>query len=66
MKTGEFLENLDLPDGFLFSEIYLDDETDLLTVSSQKKFDKKIDILMVFALYQCDTYLLFLQLLKVF
>jgi len=64
MKTGEFLENLDLPDGFLFSEIYLDDET--LAVSSQKKFDKKIDILMVFALYQCDTYLLFLQLLKVF
>lgn len=66
MKTGEFLENLDLPDGFLFSEIYLDDETGLLAVSSQKKFEKKIDILMVIVLYQCDTYLMFLQLLEVF
>lgn len=65
MKSGEFVENLELPDGFLFSELSLDDETGLLAVSSQKKFEKKIDILMVFALYQSDTSVMFKQLLKV-
>ncbi len=64
MKAGKLGQTVDLPDGYTFSNLTLDEETGLLAVAS-KKIEQSNDTLMVFALYQSDPCLLFQQLLEV-
>lgn len=65
MKKGAILEKSDLPNGYKFSGMSIDDETCLITVSSQKICDTKSDVLMVFAIYEYYPSLLFQQLFEV-
>lgn len=58
-------QNVALPEGQKFSDLSIDDETQLLAVSSHKNGSSKLDVLMLFALYDIFPQLVFRQLLEV-
>ncbi len=63
MKAGKLGQTVDLPGGYGFRNLTLDEETGLMA-SGSVQIDQS-DTLMVFALYQSDPCLLFKQLLEV-
>ena len=64
MNVGKIVQTVALPDEYTFSHLTVDQETDLIAVSSE--LDYQSDTIMVFALYQSDPYLQFQQLLEVY
>jgi len=62
MKAGKLGQTVDLPNGYTFFNLTLDEETGLLAVAS---WTSDSDTKIVFALYQSDPFLLFQQLLEV-
>ena len=66
MKAGKLGQTVDLPDGFEFWRLTLDEETGLLAVASRIIGRSNSDTKIAFALYQSDPCLLFQQLLQVF
>ena len=54
-----------LPEGFRYTEISMDDEKQMLAISSTKKKEKKSDILMFFTFFEYFPKLIFQQVLEV-